>query len=300
MTDVEILEELKKDLPQISDYITYINCSRKYRKILQGRKPKGDLFTFVIDNWISRQKNQYTFILSTKSLGDMKKHGFTNIALTFLRRGNSLSSYRLVNSNHDEITLEICTSHFINRYNERFLKQPFLSQKQSFVEFYKRNNITTILPMPSEVHNYNHIACYNDGYCFMKMENGVVNIMRTFISKDMLVGSQYDLADITVDSLKNIQSGIVTNLCNAEEELEKACNGEQKIPTIDDYNHVLKLIEQLNEKKARLEKEGKDFDLEYMEMQNNVTILIAGYDWMKAMLKGEDGQLLNHPISMLN
>jgi hypothetical protein len=55
-------------------------------------------------------------------------------------------------------------------------------------------------------------------------------------------------------------------------------------------------IRQLHAKKASLEEVGKQFDLEYYEMRNSLTILIAGFDWLAAMLKDENGQLLRHPF----
>lgn len=298
MTDLEILEEIKKDMPQINDYITFLNCGRKYRKLLQGRKPKGDKFIFVIDDWKSRRNNYYTFILTTTSLGDMKKHGFNNTFFTSLKRGNSFSSYRIVKNPAygEELMLQVCTSHFIERYNLRFLKKPLLSHKQTIIEFYKRNEVCHTIPMPSNIHEYNNIAAFNDGYCFMKNENEIITVMRTFISHDMLHGYQYESADLIDESLRKQMNGLLTNMVNAEEELEKACNGEQKIPTIEDYNQCVEKIRQLNEKKASLEEVGKQFDLEYHEMRNSLTIWIAGFDWLAAMLKDENGQLLRHPF----
>lgn len=301
MTDLEILEEIKKDKPQINDYVTFVNCGRKYRKLLQGRKPKGDRFIFVIDDWKSRRNNHYTFIFSTTSLGDMKKHGFNGTILTFLKRGNSFSSYRLVNNSiyGDELNIQVCTSHFIERYNLRFLKNPLLSHKQAIIEFYKRNDVCTIIPMPSNIHDYNSIAAFNDGYCFIKDENNKVLVMRTFISRDMLHGYQYDTADLMDESLRKQMEGLMTNLINADEEVAKACNGEQKIPTMDDYNQCVEKIRQLHEKKISLEEDGKQFDLEYYEMYNSLTIWMAGFDWLAAMLKDENGQLLRHPLDFI-
>ena len=298
MTDLEILEEIKKDMPQINNYMAFINCGRKYRKLLQGRKPKGDRFVFVLDDWKSVRNNHYTFILSTTSLGDMKKHGFKNTFLTFIKRGNSLSSYRIVKSPvyENEPMLQVCTSHFIERYNLRFLKNPLLSHKQAVIEFYKRNDTCHTIPMPSNIHEYNNIAAFNDGYCFMKEKNEKITVMRTFISRDMLHGYQYDSADLMDESLRKQIEGLITNLSNAEAEVEKACNGEQKIPTIEDYNQCMEKIRQLHAKKASLEEVGKQFDLEYYEMRNSLTILIAGFDWLAAMLKDENGQLLRHPF----
>ena len=298
MTDFEILEEIKKDLPQMDDYMTFVNCGRKYRKLLQARKPKGDKFIFVIDDWKSRRNNHYTFILSTTSLGDMKKHGFVNTILTFLERGNGVCSYRLVKNPvyGNEPLLQVCTSHFIERYNLRFLKNPQLSHKKAIIEFYKRNDICNSIPMPSNIHEYNNIAAFNDGYCFTKEENEYISVMRTFISRDMLRGYQYDSADLMDESLRKEVEGLFSNLSNAEEELEKACNGEQKIPTVEDYNQCMEMIRQMHEKKASLEEVGKQFDLEYVEMRNSLTIWIAGYDWSAAMLKDENGNLLRHPL----
>lgn len=298
MTDLEIFEEMKKDLPQINDYATFINCGRKYRKLLQGRKPKGDKFVFVIDNWKSRRNNSYTFILYTTSLGDMKKHGFIYTILTFLKRGSSFRAYRLVrNPLYGNVpSLQVCTSHFIERYNLRFLKKPQLSNRQAIIEFYKRNDNCHSMPMPSNIHEYNTLAAFNDGYCFMKDENDDISIMRTFISRDMLHGDQYDAADFVDDGFGEEMEGRLSTLFNCEVELEKACNGEQKIPTIEDYNKCMDMIRQLHEKKASLEEVGKQFDSEYHKMRNNLTIWIAGFDWLTAMLKDENGQLLRHPL----
>ena len=295
MNDLEIFEEIKKDLPQLHAYMSFLNTGRKYRKYLQGRKPKGDRFIFVIEDWKSRRNNHYTFIFYTKSLRDMLNHGFANYILTFLNKGNKLSAYRLVRVG-DEMNLEVCTSHFIDRYNQRFLKNPDLSRKQAFIEFYKRNNTCNVISMPSDVHEYNYIATYNDGHCFMKRENDYINVMRTFISRDMLFSSQYDMADMADESLNNYYKGVVSNMSYIENELENVCNGEQKIPTMDDYNHCLEMIHQLHEKKESLQQIGKQFDLEYSEMRNNLTLWIAGFDWLAAMLKDDKGQLVQHPL----
>ena len=131
---------------------------------------------------------------------------------------------------------------------------------QAIIEFYKRNDVCTIIPMPSNIHDYNSIAAFNDGYCFIKDENNNVLVMRTFISRDMLHGYQYYTEDLMDESLRKQMEGLITNLINADEEVAKACNGEQKIPTMDDYNQCVEKIRQLHEKKASLEEDGKQFD----------------------------------------
>ena len=50
-------------------------------------------------------------------------------------------------------------------------------------------------------------------------------------------------------------------------------------------------IRQLHEKNASLKEVGKQFDMEYYEMRNSLTIWIAGFDWLAAMLKDDNGQL---------
>ena len=297
MTELELLDELKKDLPQISDYIVFLSNSRKYRKAIQVSKPKDNKYIFVVNDWKSRRNNHYTFILYTRSLSYLSKNGFDNATLTFIKRGNNICALRLINCD-GELSLEVCTSHFIERYNQRFLKKPFLSHKETFIEYYKRNNVFLLIPLPSDVHEYNNLASVNDGYCFLKREDDNILILRTFISRDMLFGPQYDAADLVDQSLKASLAGIASNLVNIDEELDKVCKAEEKIPTMDDYNHCLELISQLHEKKKALEREGKMFDLEFYEMRNSLTLWIAGFNWAAAMLKDENGQLLKHPLGL--
>ena len=59
---------------------------------------------------------------------------------------------------------------------------------------------------------------------------------------------------------------------------------------------VVGLAEKQKEKLEALEHAGKDFEMEYLEMQNQLLLLAAGFDWSKGQVKDDEGNNSDYPL----
>lgn len=293
MTDLEIIAEIEKDYPEVYALTKKLDKSPVYKKRLQWGKPKDGMFTFIKENWKTCRGNVYTIIFSAADWSELKKLGFRYCVFTYLQRNNSLNAIRTIVFGDGDMGIEILTSHFIDRYNQRFLKQPFLPRKELFLEFLKRNPQSVFHNLNSSKYDYGTMAAVHDGYIFGKQEHDKVIIAKTFLSRDMLFGEQYDGADLLDEVLAKSVSGEETNIINADVLLEETNKKDKSLPTVYDYNKVQEMLAKIREKEARLEYEGKSEDLELVEMKNSLSIWASGFDWLGAQLKDNNGQLLD-------
>lgn len=295
MTDLELLDEVRKDYDEIIDYCLSLCQNSVYKKRMQWGRPKGGKFVIRTNDWKSSRGNLYNLVIKTSGWNDFKKGIFDTTTTTFFKRNKAQNAIRLMFNEKGDIGIEIFTSHFIDRYNQRFLHQPFLSRKEALQLYMDKNGTSIIKSLDSSKYEYNVMVATNEGYSFGKFENDIL-LHKTFVSRDMLFGNQFDEADFLDEAVVNSQDGLQSNIFTIHEELSEVLSREKVIPTIDELDQLFELAEKQKEKLEALEHAGKEFDMEYLEMQNQFLLLAAGYDWSKGQVKDDDGNNIDYPL----
>ena len=109
-------------------------------------------------------------------------------------RGIYLLTYSLMQ--RTEWHYSVYTPHFLDRYNERFLKDPSLSKPDIIDVFMENNRKVSAMRLKAEDAKYENeywITC-NDGLCFCINPFGFFVEVKTFISWDMLKIDQQEFA----------------------------------------------------------------------------------------------------------
>lgn len=93
------------------------------------------------------------------------------------------------------------TSHFLQRYIERELKDSSITKLQA-INIFLRNNIKTIMKyIPSDSYPSNGWYLVNQGLCFCEVKPGDIIIMKTFLSWDYLKSGQISVtSDIITEA----------------------------------------------------------------------------------------------------
>ena len=299
MTDLEILAEVKKDYEEISVFLKSISHNNAYKKRLQWGRPRNGLFEFRINDWKSKGGNSYTFIIKTSGWNEFKSFHFKWEVLTFFKRDSAQNAIRVVFDKDENLVIEIFTSHFIDRYNQRFLKQPFLSRKDVILQFVDRNVNFVSEAMKSSKYDFNIMMATDDGYIFGKNENKDILVCKTFVSREMLFGGQFDDGDFLDEVVVKSKKDPFSKRFNLNAELGNIIGNERAIPTMEEINAGFKMMQKMKEKKASLEREGKEFDLELYELQNQLFLWASKFDWAGGKLKDAEGKVINHPLMQM-
>ena len=295
MTDLELLYEVRKDLVEINDYFMSLCQNSAYKKRMQWGRPKGGKFVIRINDWKSSRGNLYNFVIKTTGWNDFKSGIIEPSATTFFKRDKAQNAIRLVFNKDGDLGIEVFTSHFIDRYNQRFLHQPYLTRKEALQLYLDRNNSTVIRSFDSSKYEYNVMVATNEGYSFGKHENSIL-LHKTFVSRDMLFGNQFDDADFLDEAFAHSQESLNSNIFNIIDEYAKIINRGKTIPTMEDLDQMFEMVEKHNEKQKALDQAGKEFDMELMEMKNQFLLWYMGFDWSKGQIKDEEGNLIDYPL----
>ena len=295
MSDKELLAEIDNDFLEIAKFIVDIKYNTAYKKRLQWGRPKNGDFIIRINDWKSSNGNAYTYYIRTKDWNDFKKGLFMVCTVTFFRRNNAMNAIRILLDGDGDPSIEIFTSHFIDRYNQRFLKQPYLSRKEVVMKFIDRNDHLVIQKLESSKYDHNMMTGTNDGYIFGKFEDEQIKVYKTFVTREMLFGNQYDTADHLDELVIGAQNGVESNMFDIDKKMWELIQSEKVIPTLDDLQIALDMIEEGKEKKAKLERVGKEFDKEFLEKQNKYFLFVNGFDWSSGKIRDEDGTIINYP-----
>ena len=295
MSDKELLAEIDNDFLEIAKFIVDIKYNTAYKKRLQWGRPKNGDFIIRINDWKSSNGNAYTYYIRTKDWNDFKKGLFMVCTVTFFRRNNAMNAIRILLDGDGDPSIEIFTSHFIDRYNQRFLKQPFLPKKEVVMQFVDRNDHLVMHKLESSKYNHSVMIGTKDGYIFGEYEDTQIKVYKTFVTREMLFGDQYDRADELDELVIGSQNGIESNTFDIDQKMWELIQTEKVIPTFADLQIVLDMIEKGKEMRTELDRAGKEYDKEFLEMNNQYLLFINGFDWSSGKIRDEDGTIINYP-----
>ena len=295
MTDLELLDEVRKDYDEMNAYCFSLCKNTVYKRRMKWGRPKGDKFVIRINDWKSSRGNVYNFVVKTSGWRDFKKGIFDTVTTTFFKRNKAQNAIRLMFGQDGDPGIEIFTSHFINRYNQRFLHKPYLSRKEALQLYMDNNHTTVIKSFQSPKYDCNVMIAAAEGYSFGKFENDIL-LHKTFVSRDMLYGNQFDDANFLDEAVADSQDGPQSNIFSIVNDFSALLNKEKTIPTIAELEQLFELASKQKTKQEELEYEGKEFDLESQELMNQIMLMCAGIDWSKGQVKDEEGNLIDYPM----
>lgn len=191
-------------------------CAKIRRYMLKHKSLKNVLFpaiTYQVDN-----NTTFCSIPLIHDYSTFKKIGPT--AVTFITYINKHGMNALVRGGSLDNQFFFITSHFFDRYMERFLDQK-ISKIEAIAEFFANNGSFVMTPHPTKDNPNNMIGSANDVVFFSERLTDTISIMRTCITREQLYDNQThhtELLDRLVDEFdverETLKQYIVNNRNN--------------------------------------------------------------------------------------
>lgn len=166
-------------------------CSKMRRFLLKHKSLKNVLFPAI-----TYQVDTNTTFCSIPLIADyntFKKIGPT--AITFITYINKYGMNALIRGGSRDNQFFFITSHFFDRYMERFLDKK-ISKIEAIAEFFANNGSFVMTPHPTKDNPYNMIGTANDIVFFSERLTDTISIMRTCITREQLFDNQTHSAEL--------------------------------------------------------------------------------------------------------
>jgi len=191
MTVQEIRNAFLNDYEQVLYRMVKIDL-RKYERVLKKNKAKGSMM-FEPIVFKSKNLNEYVIQLSSSGLKEIRRSGPRFKIYLIYQRPEGYYAALNLESNVTNPNFYIFPPHFFQRYQERFLHQPELSQRETIMAFFQNKNT---LAFQSELdEDGEFISVFKDGYMLGNAIDDDVVIMKTYLNFDMLKGEQIKLKE---------------------------------------------------------------------------------------------------------
>lgn len=167
------------------------DCSKIRRYMLKHKSLKNVLFpaiTYKVDN-----NTTFCSIPLIHDYNTFKKIGPT--AVTFITYINKHGMNALVRGGSLDNQFFFITSHFFDRYMERFLDKK-ISKVEAIAEFFANNGNFVMTPHPTKDNPNNMIGSANDVVFFSERLTDTISIMRTCITREQLFDNQTHSAEL--------------------------------------------------------------------------------------------------------
>lgn len=167
------------------------NCAKIRRYMLKHKSLQNVLFpaiTYQVDN-----NTTFCSIPLIRDYHTFKKIGPT--AVTFITYLDKHGMNALVRGGSRDNQFFFITSHFFDRYMERFLGQK-ISKIEAIAEFFANNGSFVMTPHPTEDNPNNMIGSANDVVFFSERLTDKISIMRTCITREQLFDNQTHSAEL--------------------------------------------------------------------------------------------------------
>ncbi len=201
MTQAEIIKEIFKDLEFVMRKAFHLSKKLR-RELIKNRKfATGDLFEYTSplkNNWLillilhKKTKDELPFCMPTVLF--LNKQGF---------HGASVK---------DDLSIDIYSPHYIDRYKERYLRKDTLSKTEA-LKAYLSTNVKHNLDLVKDEkrHGKCFFARIPDGIGLgyqERIEGKTVNHFKTFIRSDMIKDFQEKVYDDTTDEVFSLIDAI--------------------------------------------------------------------------------------------
>lgn len=166
-------------------------CSDIRRLMIKHKSLKNVLFAPLI-----HQVDNTTTFCAIPKVHDYKT--FTRIgpiALTFITYLNKYGMNAVVRGGNYDNNFAILTSHFFERYMDRFIGKK-ISKIEAIGEFFANNESFIMTPHPTKDKPNNMIGCANDVVFFSEALSDTITIIKTCITREQLFETQTQSAEL--------------------------------------------------------------------------------------------------------
>ncbi len=204
MNSEELLKEIFRDLEIVNIKAMYLIEGLRREAIKSNTKHVNRIFEYK-----SMQMNKW-FIVADYIVG----HPAFIVVVYFLNE----YGFNGIRVDADNQSLTHFTPHFLERYNERFLKQPTLSKLDLLKRFIKNNTVEVIQSdFDTETEKYNIFGRVKEGIVLGNKEvfrekEKEINHYKTFISNEMIHEGQVDDFNFTCDLYTSYLGEIAKNV----------------------------------------------------------------------------------------
>ena len=212
LTNEELVVDFKHDwFSNLRDRCYGIMSDPKYRKYILNNVKNNQRHYFKP---VKLEENGNTYILQidTKGRSDYKKNGLLFIIYRlYTRKEGTYAMMQYYSRNRpNEDRYCIFPPHLFERYRERVLKDKNLPEEDTIFKFLQNDNGTfKNIPKYHEKHIDSLFCVTTEGVMLGKKLNDTIMIAKTYISYEMLKGSQIDDREIVLEWLleyiKNVQ-----------------------------------------------------------------------------------------------
>lgn len=178
MSPQEILDLYKQEAPFVSHRLSEFN--EKVKKSLYNNR--SDIYFFEPLEY--KRKSGLNIVIQYFDKGNtyqMSKRLGVFFYYWFHYR-NGIYAIRPILDPKYGILSYFYTSHFLQRYIERELKDKSISTKEAMNIFLRNNPKTVMKYKPSLEHPSNGWMCRNQGLCFIEVKPSNIIVMKTFLS----------------------------------------------------------------------------------------------------------------------
>lgn len=205
MNDTEVYNEI------ISDYENVLRKVKHLFPIVQRRYRKKLSHTFIPFEYDSPKKNKWLLFLSVFTLENVS---FVPVVYSL---DGGFNTWMYSNNHYDcgnKGKIIHYTSHFFDRYNERFLGlDDIVGRKKILIEFFRNNS----MGISNNFRNNEIFTKIEDGISLGDMSQYDSFDMchyRTYIEEDMLFEEQCDTYDKTFEAYKDYRQFIIDTFEN--------------------------------------------------------------------------------------
>lgn len=184
MNSQELYKEIFNDYRIVERKAYYLGLSLRRAAVKSKHKHIREII-----NYKSSQHNNWIIIV------DRAVASFICYSTVYYRDQHGLNG---VSVSSNDLTLTHYTPHFLDRYNERFLKGPNLSKLDLLKQFITNNPVEAIAEKTvSETNQYEIFGRFKDGVglgfkeIFSEAGNEIIHF-KTFISNEMILDGQRD------------------------------------------------------------------------------------------------------------
>lgn len=186
------------------------DLNNKCERYIKKKKPK-DPFNFKPVHFVSNRGLNYSITIHFHGIKDYKAYGPTYSIYAYQRKSDGYHAFFYASGEMKQTEFLIYTPHFFNRYRERQLKDMTVPMKDVMDTFFCNNSRTFKQDQNNERYPDGIIIESPEGIGLGLKYNtsDSIHVIKTFISIEMLKGTQIEMSENARDELQKIVDDIV-------------------------------------------------------------------------------------------
>ena len=199
MTYEEICQEFEKIQRLYKDRLSVKLNLRKNRRYIQMNRYKGSDCLLPVSCKVDTNTSVHA-LLTAHSYTSNKAGITAKFILSYI---NKHGINAVIKGGIFDDFYIVITSHFFNRYNERFLHEKSDSKYDIIFKCINKTDNFIMKPFPIKSNQNNYIGVTEDVITFADRIHSNILLMKTCISSDMLFSNQIKITDELTDDLKD-------------------------------------------------------------------------------------------------